>query len=228
MRRRNGNTAIEKIIGVNDKFGNTGIKHQQGTTRIMYDSLPLVVSAGAFTLNFFENVNTRQFPLTNLLENKLQVGETIVIEDYYFNLIEVDAKGVVLWERPFEYFAQTEGLYRADLDFMIGESRVLKGVKVGSSQSSFNYGANFLQTQTLSSTSVGADPVVTSIVKEEKGHDIYKLRTDLVIPPDIQFVAPVKFSGINALPTVTTDGNKFHVVLTMEGRGSLLAMRTTV
>lgn len=228
MRRRGNNTAIEKIIGVNDKLGNTGIKKQQGTTRIMYDSLPLVVSNGAFTLNFFENVNTRQFPLTNLLENKLQVGETIVLEDYYFNLIEVTPQGVVLWERPFEFFAESEGLYRADLDFMIGESRVLKGVKIGSSQSSFNYGANFLSQAVRSTSTSGTDPIVSTVTKSEKGHNIYKLRTDLVIPPDIQFVAPVKFSGIVALPPVSGNGNKLHVVLTMEGRGSLLAMRTTV
>lgn len=225
-RRRNaGSNAQNKMIQVNDKFGNTGIKNQQGTTRIMYDSLPLVVSTKEFVLEFFTGCKTRKFPYTNLVENKLQVGETITIEDYYFNLIEVDVNNVVIRELPFEYFKQTEGLYRADLDFMIGESRVLKGVKVGSSQSSFNYGANFLNQIVNMVTPV--DPNIALTV-QEKGHDVYPLRTDLVIPPDIQFSAPVKFSGINALPPVTTQGNLWHVVITMEGRGSLLAMRTTV
>jgi len=226
--RTNAGRAIDKIIAVNDKLGNTGIKNMQGTTRIIYDSLPLVVSPKAFTLDFFQDVNTRKFPFTNLLQNNLQVGETIVIEDYYFNLIEVDANNVIIWERPLEYFAETEGLYRSDLNFMIGESRVLKSVKVGSSQASFNYNSTFLAMGTRSISSAGTDPNVSTITKAEKGHSIYKLRTDLVIPPEISFSAPVQFSGLNALPAVTSIGNSFHIVLTMEGRGSLLAMRTTV
>ena len=34
-------TPQDKIVGVNNKFGNTNIKNQQGTTRVIYDSLPL-------------------------------------------------------------------------------------------------------------------------------------------------------------------------------------------
>jgi hypothetical protein len=45
-------TPQNKIVGVNNKFGNTNIKNQQGTTRVIFDSLPL---DGSTELRFFEN-----------------------------------------------------------------------------------------------------------------------------------------------------------------------------
>jgi hypothetical protein len=41
-----GTTPQEKIVAVNKKFGNTGIQSQQGTSRIIYDSLPMVLNEG--------------------------------------------------------------------------------------------------------------------------------------------------------------------------------------
>ena len=34
-------TPQDKIVGINNRFGNTGIKNQQGSTVVLYDSLPL-------------------------------------------------------------------------------------------------------------------------------------------------------------------------------------------
>jgi len=224
-RSRKQVSAQEKMISINNKFGNTGIKHQQGTSRILYDTLKLLPSNKAFTLTFFENVKTRKFPYTNLPENKLQVGETFTIEDYYFNLVLVDrATDVVIFEKPFEAFVETQGLYRADLDFMIGETRVLKQLKVGSSRANFNYGATFDSSSTIAANTPGGGNY--SYVIEKSGHDVYPLRTDLIVPPDIEFIAPVKFSGILALPTVA-EGQDWYVCLTMEGAASILAPRTT-
>jgi hypothetical protein len=47
----NNITPQQKIVGVNNKFGNTNIKNQQGTTRVLYDSLPL---DGRTNFRFFE------------------------------------------------------------------------------------------------------------------------------------------------------------------------------
>lgn len=241
MRRTNGlpMNAQQKMIAVNDKFGNTGIKSQQGTSRILYDALPLNPSLDPFTLTFFENVKTRKFPFTNLPENKLQVGETFTIEDYYMSLIAVVStplnpnQQVIVEEAPFERYKNTRGLYRADLDFMIGENRVIKQLKVGSSYSSFNYGANFLTASTKTSRVVPdpLPPVGSSDITNQiqlDGHDVYPLRTALVIPPDIEFIAPVKFSGLIALPTeLAPQIVTWYVMLTIEGRASILAPRTT-
>ena len=45
-------TPQQKMVAVNKKFGNTNIKNQQGTTRVIYDSLPL---DGRTNFRFFEN-----------------------------------------------------------------------------------------------------------------------------------------------------------------------------
>ena len=56
-------TPQNKIVGVNNKFGNTNIKNQQGTTRVLFDTLPL---DGSTELRFFENAASRQYPFTNI------------------------------------------------------------------------------------------------------------------------------------------------------------------
>ena len=75
-------TPQQKTIGVNDKFGNTGIRKQQGTTRIIYDTLPL---DGTRVFEFFKNSQSRPFPYSNTGSdgNKLGVGNTLVIERSY-------------------------------------------------------------------------------------------------------------------------------------------------
>lgn len=81
MRGRQFVSPQQKIIRTNDKFGNKGIKKQQGTTRLVYDSLPI---DGRTEFRFFEDVNARIFPRTNLQQNQLNVGESLVIERGYF------------------------------------------------------------------------------------------------------------------------------------------------
>lgn len=68
-----------KIIHTADRFGNPAIKQMQGTTRIIYDALPL---DGRTNYRFFEGAGTRVFPFTNLDSNagKLNVGEALAIQ----------------------------------------------------------------------------------------------------------------------------------------------------
>ena len=51
QRSRAGVSPQTKAIGINDKFGNTGIKKQQGSTIVKYDTLPL---DGRTEYRFFE------------------------------------------------------------------------------------------------------------------------------------------------------------------------------
>jgi len=79
-------TPQRKLIGINDKFGNTGIKQQQGSTIIKYDTLPC---DGRNEFRFFEGSAQRNFPLSNTQSdgNKLGVGSTMVVERAYLTLI---------------------------------------------------------------------------------------------------------------------------------------------
>lgn len=84
-------TPNQKIAGVNTKFGNIGIRKQQGTTRIIYDTLTLTGLDDNF--RFFEGVANRTFPQTNVNESStgLQVGESLAVDRMYLSLVNLDA-----------------------------------------------------------------------------------------------------------------------------------------
>jgi hypothetical protein len=79
-----------KQVFVNNKFGNTGIKRQQGSTVIKYDTLPL---DGRTEFRFFEGCQSRVFPFTNSNSegNKLGVGNSMTIERMYLSIVTTDA-----------------------------------------------------------------------------------------------------------------------------------------
>lgn len=213
----------QKIIGVNDKFGNKGIKDQQGTTRIIYDSLPY--KSGLQTYAFFKDCKTRLFPLTNLPENKLQVGETITMQNYYIYLVALAGKGDVLAVRQLSASLDTAPTYRSDFDFLIGENRVLKDISVTSSAAPFNVGANFGSQIIAGSSTEGTAPIITKNTIGTIQHDVYDFKTDLIIPPGIEFWCNFKQGG----GTVPTDieSATWYICMAIEGVGSILAPRTT-
>lgn len=81
-------TPMQKAVGVNTNLGNPSIKNQQGTSRVLYDTLPL---DGRQEFKFFENVGSRTFPRTNINQNRLQVGETFTLMRIIFSVIVFDA-----------------------------------------------------------------------------------------------------------------------------------------
>ena len=118
-------TPQNKIVGVNNRFGNTNIKNQQGTTRVIFDSLPI---DGRTEFRFFENASSRQYPFTNVGSegNKLNVGETIVIQKIYFGIITTDPDtGAFI---AFSPILNINGVMFGEFNFLIANSQVLKQV----------------------------------------------------------------------------------------------------
>ena len=76
----------KKLMAIARRFGNAGLKFQQGTTKIIYDTLPL---DGNTTFRFFEEATSRTFPDTNQQAdgNKLPVGSALVVERVYLAII---------------------------------------------------------------------------------------------------------------------------------------------
>ncbi|OUV99036.1 MAG: hypothetical protein CBD16_09080 [Betaproteobacteria bacterium TMED156] len=150
-----------KGIGVNDRFGNTSIRKQQGTSREIFDSI-LVTQAErqqGFTIRFFEDVQSRSFPLTNLDNtNQLTVGETLITENYYIaraNVVEgVTEKFGVLDE------FEKQGI----LSFELANSITIQRIPTLSSVGEFNVNGQF------------------------ENYGVYNFYTQVVIPPLLNFV----------------------------------------
>ena len=157
-------TPQQKAVAVNNRFGNTNIKGQQGTTRVIYDSLPL---DGATELRFFENASSRQYPFTNITSegNRLTVGETFVIQKIYFGLIEVDEDtGAYLNFAPLN--GNGVGYQTGEWSFLLANSQVIKQLP-------------------FSVFCVTSQTVLSSANFEDQTFDTF---TDIVIPPLLEYV----------------------------------------
>lgn len=155
-------TPQSKAVSVNSRFGNTGIKRQQGSSVELYDTLDLsVAQAGqGVTLRFFEDAQTRTFPDTNLENsNQLSVGETLVTETIYFTLIGL-ADGQVNSLIPFKL---DTALAQAEFNIEIANSVVLKRLPVLSTLDVFNESSSI------------------------NNNAVYQFYTQLVIPPLLNF-----------------------------------------
>jgi len=162
-----GTTPQQKLVAVNNKFGNSGIKDQQGTTRLIYDTLPLG-AVGAKTLRFFEDSGSRPFPFANTGSdgNKLGVGNTMVIESITFYLLTYDT---VNFRFDNIQLANTvPAIQNANLSFEIANNRVIKNLSLQEINSAFDKNDGATNDSTI------------------------ELDTLIVIPPLLNFVCQVQ------------------------------------
>jgi len=164
---KSGVSPQQKIVAVNQKFGNTGIQDQQGTTRLIYDTLPLG-AAGAKTLRFFEDSSSRPFPFSNTGSdgNKLGVGNTMVISSITFYLLTWDT--VNLRFDNLALITATPALQYGQINFEIANNRVIKNLSLNEIQSAFDKNEGSTNDSTL------------------------ELDTQIVIPPLLNFVCQVQ------------------------------------
>jgi hypothetical protein len=138
-----GVTPQQKLVAVNNKFGNTGIKNQQGTSRIIYDTLPVGTNT---TFRFFEDSASRNFPFTNTGSdgNKLGVGDTMVIESVQFLFVDVDTTSGRILGTSVIYtdYSFALGIF----DFEIANNKVLKKVTLSEGMSDYNKNTSPIQT----------------------------------------------------------------------------------
>ena len=67
----------QQVIGVNERLGNVAVKDMQGTTRAIFDSLPVNAQNN---YRFFDGVQNRIFPDANLNQNRFEPGESLAIQ----------------------------------------------------------------------------------------------------------------------------------------------------
>ena len=165
-------TPQQKTIAVNNRFGNTGIKQQQGSTIILYDTLPL---DGSTELRFFEGSAQRNFPLSNTGSdgNKLGVGNTMVIERYYLTEVTTDADTGAKTFQPI-LIGGISGVVLAEMTISVANTEVIKKVPVLSSLPQFN-----------------------KIAENQLNHS-FEFDTMVVIPPLLEYVCALRLDTYTA------------------------------
>lgn len=156
-----------KNIAVNSKFGNSGIRSQQGSTVIKYDTLSL---NGATELRFFEESNQRNFPLSNTGAdgNKLGVGNSMVVERVYLTLGEFNPTTNAWTAFNSTDITTNPEILAAEFGFTIANSQVIKNIPVLSWIANFNKAA------------------------ENNLNSNYEFDTQIIIPPLLEFVATLR------------------------------------
>lgn len=193
-----GLTPQQKLVGVNNKFGNTGIKDQQGTTRLIYDTLPVGTNT---TFRFFEDSASRNFPFTNTGSdgNKLGVGDTMVIESVQFSYFDiVNATGIIVEQLPLVGAAGSLAI--GIFDFEIANNKVLKKVTLTESLSAYNKSTSAISTGEI------------------------ELETQIVLPPLLPYILNLQLPIV--IPAAPA-GRTRYVRATIIGTGGIIAPRTT-
>jgi hypothetical protein len=162
-----GVTPQSKMVSVNNKFGNSNIASQQGTTRVLFDSIELI---GQTELRFFENAGSKQYPLTNIGSegNRLNVGDTFVVQKIYFATFGIDPDTGVI---DFTPGINIPGLWKGELSFQIANSQVIKQLPI----------------------QMFAGPNVNPTAGNQ--NDIaFDTFTDIVIPPLLEYVMSLRLA----------------------------------
>ena len=195
---QSGLTPQQKLVGVNNKFGNTGIKDQQGTSRLIYDSLPAGTNT---TFRFFEDSASRNFPFTNTGSdgNKLGVGDTMIIESVSFSYFDVkDATGEIEISGNLFNFNNTSAL--GIFDFEIANNKVIKKLTLTEGLSAYNK-----STSQISNCEI-------------------EMETQIVLPPLLPYVLNLQLPKAFNAPVA---GRTRYIKATIIGTGGIIAPRTT-
>lgn len=171
---RGGVTPQMKAVAVNDKFGNSGIKKQQGSTVIKYDTLPL---DGRTEFRFFEESNQRNFPLSNTGAdgNKLGVGNSMVVERVYLTVGTYQASSNTWLTFDATDITSNIAILASEFGFTLANSQVIKNIPVLSWIADFNKNA------------------------ENQLNSNYEFDTQIVIPPLLEFVATLRTQKYTAV-----------------------------
>jgi hypothetical protein len=187
----------QQIVGVNQRLGNTAVPNMQGTTRCIFDTTAALAATTDQQFTFFQGVSSRLYPLSNINQNKFEVGESLAIQGISFFLRPTTLTNTGTLTN--EITGNANGSNTMILNFYIGNQRVIKELDL-------NYGS-FMVGETF------------------KGNDgapvIVRLETPIVIPPQIEFYATVRIqTSANALTTN-------RAILALYGQGTLLNTKSS-
>jgi len=193
-------TPNAKLALVNSKLGNKALGRNQGSTVEIFDYIKVNTSVGnAATISFFDGVNTRQFPFTNLQQNQLQVGEALAIQYIALTRLTVNLGTNKITSQT--SLLTASGLALSQINILLDNSRILKNNSLTRANSIFN-------TQGHTGT-----------------NNLFYPDTDLTIPPQISFT--VELQTPENSDTVPAESDVYYGCH-LFGTGAILNLKTNV
>lgn len=217
-----GLTPAQKLSIIADRYRMPALNAMQPSETIIYDTIDMATlsTTGSSTVNFFANVNTKNFPFANLQQNKLNAGNVLVVQYVNLAVLQV-ASGVITDVRTLEEdeSATVGPIYKpltlSQLTFVIGSSEVFKDLPLQNLYAGMNPNAKF---GAKSRSGAANNPVV------QYGNSVATLASEPVILPNLEFKAMVQIPAISALPTA---GTRF-LRLSLGGFGTIPSMAKPV
>lgn len=187
-----------KMMDVASRSGQN-VNGAQMTERSIYDSLDLFTTTTTVTsFRFFEGLNARKYPLTNLSENKLSQQECMVVKYITLEHITITAATPPIAVTALAPLSTSfGGLYRSDLNVQIGQSIILKNFPMDDLKPEFNPWA------------------------QHTTHNVIALGVDLTIFPEIEFIAMLQAPPYTGIATA-------YLQLRFHGQGTLYSPRMTM
>jgi len=187
---KSGVTPQQKLVAVNSKFGNVNVQSQQGTSRILYDTIKCT---GQSNVRFFEDSSSRTFPFTNTGSegNKLGVGDTMVIAQLLFEVWEYN-KTTGVWSNPSNLLNSVDyALGYCNVE--IANNQVVKKLTLSEGVQSFNKDENQVDNTIDLETSIVIPPLLPFVVE---------LQTPLPLPtsgPTIENYITCQIIGVGGI-----------------------------
>jgi hypothetical protein len=211
--------ANQKIMRVGAE-NSSNLSGMQPTTQAIYDTFDLsqASSTGNFTIPFFQGVNSKTFPFTNLSQNRLTAGRSFAVQQFYFSIFTI-AAGKVTQVMTLDEAIGFEPLTLADMSLIISNTQVIERYPVSGSVGPFNRDGYFSEY----ATQITAAPAPGTAHKYWRSSAVKVLPAQPIILPDQEFICNVQIPAIT-LPSAGTT----YLQLTMEGFGTLFAPNGTI
>jgi len=225
---RAGNPLARRIAAVGKETFNRQLGKQQGTTRTIYDTIPLTGSPNVF--NFFENLANKGYPWTNLNRNSFTDQEAMNIQRAYLSIIVTNntTDYQILAATTMQVYGVSEiaqsgapalagsavfpKFSLAQASIFVSGQQILKNFSFLSADPRFNKDANVA----ISAAGTAALPY-----QQFRGQEVYEFSSPAVIPPNREFIVSVQVPAYTA-PAST------YLRLTLEGFGAIPSVEGTL
>lgn len=255
-----GNPLARRISAVGRETYNKGLGKQQGTTRVIYDTIDMYAgsSAGITTFDFFNSLNNKAYPFTNINRNSFTDAEAMTVQRAYLTYLYCD-NGSVSYSTTTQFSAvygideaisflqsivgisksyftaggKVAGLQVAEGSLLISGQEVLKKFNFLSAHAPFNHKASIqAATQEYSvvdGTATNPQKAYSTGWATNRGSQVYCFDSAPVIPPNREFRFPINV-GAYTLPTGSTalGYGQHYLRLTLEGFGAIPSVEGTL